>query len=351
MTPPSPLIGAHHATAHTADDGGPPALAAQLAGSKFWRRMWKAANAAHLAPTFSRAVNDEGFAYGRGYMSIRRLAGMVGLFMPISLVVYDAATIKGRGISVKGSVSAYYFSDARDLFVGCLFAVGFLLITYMAGQWNTADYWLSVFGGIGVLVVANLPTRPPGITHCQADPRPLGCSFVQHKIGEDATWWIHTSGAGLFVICSIGLSMVFALREVKYAMRAHGPDSDRSRGRRMFFVYVALAAATAVFGLVALGPDFSIAGLRNIWLGELGAFTCFAVSWLLAGRLRTPPGARADGTGSLSAAGTAELTPLTAPRPEAEDNGAQAVAADHLVVDAEPAGDQAPEDKPSEGTP
>ncbi len=77
------------------------------------------------APSFSRHTNSDGFAYARSYLSIRRLAGVIGLAMPISLVFYDVLSIKGSGISVKGSVSAYYFSDARDLFVGCLFAVGF----------------------------------------------------------------------------------------------------------------------------------------------------------------------------------------------------------------------------------
>lgn len=254
--------------------------------SRFWQVVWRIADRARLAPSYNTPVaSRDGFAYARSYLSIRRLAGVIGLAMPILLVLYDALSIKGRGISVKGSVSAYYFSDARDLFVGCLFAVGFLLLTYMAGAWGTSDFWLSVFAGAGVLIVANLPTRPPGDVTCQDSPRPPNCAFVQHKLGEDTVWWIHTGGASLFVVCSIGLSLVFALREVKYAMQAGVAPADSDRAKRKFAVYVLLAVTTAASGLVAVAGDFTVLGIHNIWLGELGAFTSFAFSWLLAGRI------------------------------------------------------------------
>lgn len=304
-----------------------------VSDSGFWRVVWRIADRAHLAPSFSRDANSDGFAYARSYLSIRRLAGVIGLAMPISLVFYDVLSIKGPGISVKGSVSAYYFSDARDLFVGCLFAVGFLLLTYMAGAWATSDFWLSVFAGAGVLVVANLPTRPPGDVTCKLSPRPPSCAFVQHKLGEDTVWWIHTGGAALFVVCSIGLSLVFALREVKFAMQAGVVPADSDKAKRKFFLYLLLAATTAASGVVALGPDFTVHGLHNIWLGELGAFTSFAASWLLAGRIPLRRRAiRQDAEIVKTAAPEAAALEHAAPEPAVPGPAAPEMAASQIAA-------------------
>lgn len=265
---------------------------APLPSKSPWRSLYDLAHRVHLAPSYSRAPRAEKneFAYGRSYLSIRRLAGFIGLLLPTVLVLYDAISIRGTGIDIRGSVSAYYFSDARDVFVGCLFAVGVLLLTYMAGHKDSIDYWLSVVGGIGVLVVANLPTRRPGLADgalpCESDPRPSGCSFTQHIIGEDRTWVMHVVGAGAFVICSIGLTLVFALREVYFVMDLTRPDApENTAAKRRVWGYVVLAAVTALSGLVAVAADgVKIWDVDNVWVGELGAFTAFAISWLLAGR-------------------------------------------------------------------
>src|SRR5690242_13050097 len=109
-----------------------------------WHSVYDFAARVHLAPSYSPAANSQSEeAFWHSYLSIRRLAGFIGLLMPSVLVLYDAVSIHGSGIDIRSSVSAYYYSDARDVFVGCLFAVGVLLLTYMSGHKRSVDYWLS----------------------------------------------------------------------------------------------------------------------------------------------------------------------------------------------------------------
>lgn len=69
--------------------------------------------------------------YARSYLLIRLVVGGIGILLPTLLFVLDGLVLKG-GLSVRGSLSAYYHSGARDLFVAGLCVTGFLLITYMA---------------------------------------------------------------------------------------------------------------------------------------------------------------------------------------------------------------------------
>jgi hypothetical protein len=59
--------------------------------------------------------------------------------------------------------------------------------------------------------------------------------FHPHALGEDFTYYVHFSGAGAFVVCSIGLSLVFALREVYYVMNFDAPDAESNKSPRRRF--------------------------------------------------------------------------------------------------------------------
>ena len=61
----------------------------------------------------------------------------------------------------RDSLSAYYYSGVRELFVGALSATGVFLLTYKVAERNL-DNTLSLLAGARVLLVARLPDEPPG---------------------------------------------------------------------------------------------------------------------------------------------------------------------------------------------
>src|ERR1700754_2952853 len=105
----------------------------------------------------------------------------------------------------------------RDVFVAALCVVGFLLVTYLAGQRNTWDFWLSLVGGVALVGVVFFPTgRPgllPGAPRCGTAPMPEGCVPIQQALGEGLAATIHFTFALIFIVSLAFIAFVFAYRE------------------------------------------------------------------------------------------------------------------------------------------
>jgi hypothetical protein len=117
----------------------------------------------YLAVTHSRypaSARDE--AYTISYRVIRLTVGFLGISLPLFFIFGEAYLLKG-GVHVRGSLSAYYHTSMRDIFVGGLCVIGFLLATYMAGEAKTLDFWASLIAGIAVLGIVFFPTTRPGL--------------------------------------------------------------------------------------------------------------------------------------------------------------------------------------------
>lgn len=84
-----------------------------------------------------KAVVDD---FARSYLGIRLLIGALGLALPVALALCDWLFLQGDA-RLRGSMSAYYHSSARDLFVGGLVAIGVILCSYMSWKWDTWDFW------------------------------------------------------------------------------------------------------------------------------------------------------------------------------------------------------------------
>src|SRR5215217_2380577 len=71
----------------------------------------------------------------RSYFLMRTLIGFLGLALPVLLLLGDLA-LNADEFELRGSLSAYYHSGARDLFVSILVAAGILLVTYKITEVN-----------------------------------------------------------------------------------------------------------------------------------------------------------------------------------------------------------------------
>ena len=164
------------------------------------------------------------------YLGIRLVIGIVGLLLPWALIVIDWQFMT-EGRQIRGSMSAYYHSPARDLFVGGLVAIGGFLLLYMTGRWRTWEFSLSSVAGFAVWTVAFPPGEPGrrGPSALRRLPGPPPCTAIQHKYGEGDVALVHAVGAGVFVVLLAGLCLVFALREFGHgrgARKLMGEERD-----------------------------------------------------------------------------------------------------------------------------
>ncbi|GAA2611899.1 hypothetical protein GCM10010399_48480 [Dactylosporangium fulvum] len=91
--------------------------------------------------------------YLRSYLLMRAVIGFVGVALPFVLVLGDWALEHGS-LLAKGSLSAYFYSGMRDVFVGCLCVTGVFLMTYKVFE-HTLDNLLSSVAGVAALGVAS----------------------------------------------------------------------------------------------------------------------------------------------------------------------------------------------------
>lgn len=266
-------------------------------------------------------VRDDAVDYfRRAYLGMRLGIGMVALALPWSLVVVDWRFIDVPG-RIRGSMSAYYHSSARDIFVGGLIVVGGFLISYMNAKRRTYDYVLSTTAGVLVILVALCPTGrdldDPDFavsrTSCQDFPGPPACNPLQGRYGEDVIRLVHGWCATAFVILLAALCLVFALREFGY-----GDSADRLCGRnrdvgtvrarlhrskvsvwrylakglppagppRRVPLYLAMSVTILLGGIWAQwGRDISLGvTLGKTYVGEIVAFTAFGIAWIASAK-------------------------------------------------------------------
>lgn len=216
--------------------------------------------------------------YVQSYLLIRTIVGVVGIALPLIFIIGEAYVLRG-GVRVRGSISAYYHTSMRDLFVAGLCVTAFLLATYMSGQTDTWDFWLSLLAGVALLGVVFFPTSRPGLAQaaprCGTTPMPEGCSPIQQQFGEASVAVIHLSCAVVFVLSLAGISFLFGWRENRYKGRV---------GMRRFQYFCAGLIVASVAGVI-VGEllNWTVWELTPLYLGEVTAVWAFGASWLMKG--------------------------------------------------------------------
>ena len=93
------------------------------------------------------------------YRKLRRTVGILGIALPLVLLLYSL--VCGDCSKIKPSISDYYDSNMRDIFVGILFTIGWFLFAYEG--YETRDKIAGNLACIFSLGVALFPTKVAGI--------------------------------------------------------------------------------------------------------------------------------------------------------------------------------------------
>jgi hypothetical protein len=206
--------------------------------------------------------------YVRSYLIMRASVGALGVALPLMLVLCDGLVFDGEPFP-RDSLSAYYYSGVRELFVGTLSATGVFLITYKVAD-RTLDNTLSILAGMAALVVALFPTGLPAHA-TQLTP-------LQDRLGEGRVEAIHFTAAGIFIMSLGVICFFFGVREGARTPR-QGRRSPRFWRRYHWACAGAIAAALLWIGVTqaAGGPS------RSLLIGEAVSVWAFGASWLMKG--------------------------------------------------------------------
>ena len=220
------------------------------------------------------------------YLYLRKVIGWLGTLLPVILLVANPIALRLEHSScawLPSSVSGYYYSPVRNIFVGALCALGLFLIAYVGA--NLGDRIITDLAGLFALGVALFPTTPN-----VASPPSATCETVaqvssrQQVIGD-----VHTVASVLFFL-------FLAWMAIRFTNTTAPQPTPQQRRRNLIY---RICAIVILASLVAAGiTNFLPASLRPsfpwLFLYEAVGIFAFGVSWFvegqtLIGALKDPP--------------------------------------------------------------
>jgi hypothetical protein len=209
------------------------------------------------------------------YLALRLIVGVIGVLLPWAMILGNW----GFGGFMQTSISAYYYTSMRNVFVGALFALAAFLIAYRG--YDLADGIITNIAGGAAIGIALFPTTPFHATGHQA------------VIGD-----IHIT----FAVTSFLMLAVMALRFAKQEPTPPG----LSFWRRIAYAFGFTGPGTStrplwktvlyrVCGFTIIASIALIIPVDLVWSYALLAFeavilTAFGVSWFVKGSAVIPGG-------------------------------------------------------------
>ncbi len=186
------------------------------------------------------------------YKAQRLMLGIIALILP-----FLVTAIAGRALP---SISASYFTDARNWFVGLLFIVGGLMFTYN-GHTNTESI-ASKTAALASVAVALFPTSE---ATCSSSP----------------TSAIHTTAAVIMFLI-LAYFCFGPFRE-----RTKGQSGKKGRRAKLYFVcgsIIGLSMLVGLIGAVFFDCETTTKIELTYWV-ETFALIAFGVAWIVSGKV------------------------------------------------------------------
>ena len=234
-----------------------------------------------MAEVTAAASSKPGTRKHRRASPLRRLAGpgivatvgVAGILLPGLLIA--ANWIAGDKVIVPSSISASYYTSARDLFVGLLCALGIFLIFWV-------QYICTLLAGAAALLVAFCPAAPPP----DMGTEPAWINYVHH-IAAGAL--IFTLGIFCFVLQRSDAARTAKLDTPEPADPAgYGARHQVPRWRSVLYFtcggLVLLSGGLAFY--TDVWPASWSAGWQSVYLFEAVAVFSFGIAWITAAAAR-----------------------------------------------------------------
>ena len=209
--------------------------------------------------------------YVKSFLLMRIFIGAIGVLLPTVLILGNFAL--EHGFSVRGSLSSYYHSGMRDIFVSSLCAIGVFLVAYKIAERNL-DNSATVIAGISAIGVALFPTNR--IKNINGEP--IGdLTPLQNALGEGTTAFIHFSCALISMLALALVSVCFGIREAE--RRSHRPV----RIRWDILHFACAGVIILALAMVGISKLTGILDEHSVLVGEAITLYAFGVSWFFKG--------------------------------------------------------------------
>lgn len=251
------------------------------------------------------------------YLSLRKTVGWIGTLLPIVLIAGNAMFFT---TNLPDSMSAYYYTHMRNIFVGALCALGVFLISYAGyDEW---DRWITNIAGLGAIGVALCATKP---TVCAASAKSCASPAVRAmSTSQNVVGTVHLVFAALAFLALGVMAIRFAklpptdeqrppgfsswLRAA-LGMPQRGQVDPRTRAdKRSAAIFRSCGVGIILCVVLAVLANFLPQSFKNdvpvLFIFEALAVFAFGVSWFVKGRTLVPTVSRLAARARLGRAKT-----------------------------------------------
>jgi hypothetical protein len=202
------------------------------------------------------------------YLTLRQMIGWAGFLMPLSVRL---GAFVFEGIKSTESISAYYSTGMRDVFVSTLVLAGALLSCYRTPAWS--DNAVAIVAGIAAIGIGLFPMDP------------VYAAEILRKFPEmgAAKCYINRGLLGYhFIFVSTFFALTFYL--VYFRFSAFTPAEPTKKKLVRNKIYKICGAAMLV-AFVTIGVLAFLEKDASIFWPETVAVAAFSVAWLVKGQV------------------------------------------------------------------
>jgi hypothetical protein len=205
------------------------------------------------------------------FRRLRKAIGLMGMSLPFVLVLLSL--IPFFKTNVQQSISYYYYTNLREIFVGVLCAVSLFLIRYR-GFYNPVfwknDNKMTNLAGIMALGVALVPTNPAECCEKIYTLIPVCAKFIG--------WFHYFFAASFFLILAIISIVIFTIGQNHDPGLKPGLFNENNIYRICGYVIILCVILIPICDVLNLFRSSTL-------ILEALALIAFGISWLIKGRV------------------------------------------------------------------
>lgn len=220
------------------------------------------------------ALKQNNDNYVLSYLLLRQLIGILGLVLPFALIFGNH--FLGNESWLQPSISHYFYSYMHFAFVGVLFILGSVLISYREKEYRLANT-VSTLAGIFAFGVAIFPTGFEGFND---NP------YITTSDWQSWFKWVHFGSAFLLFSCFAVFCFVIFQKSDKNVSPSHFDKKKKLRNTIYAFCGWGIVASIIMIGASTWYENsYGMTKFTqySTFIFETTALLCFGNSWLLKG--------------------------------------------------------------------
>ncbi len=202
------------------------------------------------------------------YISLRRLIGILSMLLPFICVLGGLLI---SDIPISSSISSYYHTNMRDVFVGVVVGVSLFLMTYKG--YERIDNVVTAMSGLAALGVVIFPSR-----YNLVSTEPLGIFQISPNISNK----IH-------IVCALIFFFLLAINSIFLFTLTKSKDIPKTRNKKIRnYIYIGcgiIILLSLVLLLLRSLVGTEIENDKTLLVFETIMLLAFGTSWLVKGEI------------------------------------------------------------------